>query len=157
MFSSAVIVFREVLEASLIIGIIAAATRTMPHRARWIVAGVLAGVAGSAVVAALTGQISEMAEGSGQELFNAGILGLAVLMLAWHNIWMARHAVELVRDAKQVGAAVSRGDREMSALAIVIALAVLREGAETVLFLYGVIAAGQQSIGAIAAAFSYAG
>lgn len=149
MFSSALIVFREVLEASLIIGIIAAATRGMPHRARWIVVGIGAGIAGSAVVAILTGRISEMAEGSGQELFNAGVLGLAVLMLAWHNIWMSRHARELVRDAKQIGVAVISGEREMSALAIVIALAVLREGAETVLFLYGVIVGGQQTVTSI--------
>ena len=145
MFSSAVIVFREVLEAALIIGIIAAATRGMPHRARWIVIGILAGIAGSALVAALTGQISELAEGSGQELFNASVLGLAVLMLAWHNIWMSRHAKELVREAKQIGVDVGSGEREMSTLAIVIALAVLREGSETVLFLYGVIVSGQQS------------
>jgi high-affinity iron transporter len=151
MFSSTLIVFREVLEAALIIGIIAAATRGMPHRARWIMIGILAGIAGSALVAALTGQISELAEGSGQELFNAGVLGLAVLMLAWHNIWMSRHARELVNDAKQLGADVSSGEREMSTLAIVIALAVLREGSETVLFLYGVIVGGQQTIGAIIA------
>ena len=149
MFSSALIVFREVLEASLIIGIIAAATRGMFNRARWVVTGIGAGVAGSAVVATLTGQISEMAEGSGQELFNAGVLGLAVLMLAWHNIWMSRHAKDLVRDAKQMGTAVNNGEREMSALAIVIALAVLREGAETVLFLYGVIVGGQQTMASI--------
>ncbi len=149
MFSSALIVFREVLEAALIIGIIAAATRSMPHRARWIGIGVAAGVAGSAVVAMLTGRISEMAEGSGQELFNAGVLGVAVLMLAWHNIWMSSHAKELVRDAKHLGAAVTSGEREMSALAIVIALAVLREGSETVLFLYGLLVGGQQTMGTI--------
>lgn len=150
MFGSAIIVFREVLEAALIIGIIAAATQGMPHRARWISVGILSGIAGSAVVAMLTERISTLAEGSGQELFNAGILGLAVLMLAWHNIWMSRHAKELVRDAKQLGAAVTNGDREMSTLAIVIALAVLREGSETVLFLYGLILGGQQTLGSIA-------
>jgi len=149
MFSSALIVFREVLEAALIIGIIAAATRGMQQRGRWIGIGIAAGIAGSAVVALLTGQISELAEGSGQELFNAGVLGLAVLMLAWHNIWMSRHAKELVRDAKQLGAAVTSGERELSALAIVIALAVLREGSETVLFLYGLIGGGQQTLATI--------
>ncbi|MFY9328939.1 MAG: FTR1 family protein [Georgfuchsia sp.] len=150
MFASTVIVFREVLEAALIIGIVAVATRGLPYRARWIYAGIASGIAGSAVVAMLTERISALADGSGQELFNAGVLGLAVLMLAWHNIWMSRHAKELIRDAKQLGAAVTSGDREISALAIVIALAVLREGSETVLFLYGLILGGQQTLGSIA-------
>lgn len=150
MFGSTIIVFREVLEAALIIGIVAVATHGLPHRARWIYAGIASGIAGSVVVAMLTERISALAEGSGQELFNAGVLGIAVLMLAWHNIWMSRHAKELVRDARQLGAAVTDGDREMSALAIVIALAVLREGSETVLFLYGLILGGQQTLGSIA-------
>ena len=76
-----------------------------------------------------------MADGIGQELFNAAILGVAVLMLAWHNIWMASHGKELAGEAKQVGADIRGGRREMSALAVVVALAVLREGSETVLFL----------------------
>ena len=146
MLSSAVIVFREVLEAALIIGIIAAATRDLPRRNFWMLAGIGAGVIGSVLVAALTGQISEMAEGIGQELFNAMILSLAGLMLAWHNIWMAQHGIQLARDAKQLGRDVASGSREMSALALVITLAILREGSETSLFLYGILAAGQESL-----------
>ena len=86
MFATAVIVFREVLEAALIIGILAAATRSVPGRSRWLLGGLVAGLAGSALVAASTDVISAMASGVGQELLNAGILGIAVLMLAWHNI-----------------------------------------------------------------------
>src|SRR6478609_3433634 len=98
MLSSTIIVFRETLEAALIIGIIAAATRMLPARKFWLLAGIAAGLVGSAVVATLTGRIAEMAEGVGQELFNAGILGLATVMLAWHNIWMAQHGAQLSRE-----------------------------------------------------------
>ena len=92
-----------------------------------------------------TGQIAGLAEGVGQELFNAGILGLAAMMLAWHNIWMARHGKQLAQDARQLGQDVVSGSREMSTLALVIALAVLREGSESVLFLYGLIAGGEET------------
>jgi high-affinity iron transporter len=44
-----------------------------------------------------------------------------------------------------VGAAVTGGKRPMTALAAVVGLAVLREGAEVVLFLYGILAAGTSS------------
>ncbi|MBL8437009.1 MAG: FTR1 family protein [Zoogloeaceae bacterium] len=143
MFGSAIIVFRETLEAALLLGIVAAAARNIPGRDRWLLAGVLAGILGSLVVAGLTGRIAEMADGLGQELFNATILGLAVLMLGWHNIWMARHAQSMVSEARAVIADVADGRRDLSALAIVIALAVLREGSETALFLFGLASGGQ--------------
>jgi high-affinity iron transporter len=144
MFGSFIIVFRESLEAALIIGIIAAATHGVPRRSYWVGAGIAAGLLGSAVVAAATDQIAQMASGLGQELFNAGILGIAVLMLAWHNIWMATHGSQLALSASTAGRAISDGKRECSILFVIIALAVLREGAETVLFLYGIAAVGGQ-------------
>jgi len=126
MLGSAIIVFREVLEAALIIGIIAAATRNLPGRNIWLLAGITAGLLGSVIVASLTGQIAVLAEGVGQELFNACILGVAALMLAWHNIWMARHGRQLALNARQMGTDVASGGREISALALVVALAILR-------------------------------
>jgi high-affinity iron transporter len=146
MLASAIIVFRETLEAALIVGIIAAATRGLGARNTWLFGGIAAGIAGSLVVASLTGQIAEMAEGAGQELFNAAILGLAAAMLAWHNIWMARHGMQMAREAKQLGQEVVSGDREMSALGLVIALAILREGAETALFLYSLLTGGEETV-----------
>lgn len=140
MFATAIIVFREVLEASLLVGIVAAATRSVPGRNRWLVAGIIAGLAGSAVVALFTGRIAELASGVGQDIFNAAILGVAVVMLAWHNIWMSAHGQALAADARRVGIAVSDGRRECSVLLVVVGLAVLREGSETVLFLYGIAA-----------------
>jgi len=140
MFGTAIIVFREVLEASLLIGIVAAATRAVPGRNRWLAAGILAGLVGSGLVAASTGAIAEMANGIGQEIFNALVLGIAVLMLAWHNIWMSSHGAALATDARKVGSSIRDGRSECSVLLVVVGLAVLREGSETVLFLYGVSA-----------------
>lgn len=144
MFGTAIIVFREVLEAALIIGIVAAATRDIVGRRRWLVAGLLAGLAGAGLVAASTQTIAAMASGIGQELFNALVLGIAVLMLAWHNIWMASHGAALASEARTVSGNILAGRSECSILFIVVGLAVLREGSETVLFLYG-IATGQEA------------
>jgi len=136
MFAAAIIVFRESLEAALIIGIMAAATRGIPMRSRWISAGAIAGLLGAALVAASMETISDMASGMGQELFNAAILTLAVGMLAWHNIWMASHGREMANQAKNTARAIHDGVAERSVIFIVVAMAVLREGSETVLFLY---------------------
>ena len=51
MLGALVIVFREVLEAGLIIGIVLAATRGLPGRGHWVTLGVMAGCAGAGVVA----------------------------------------------------------------------------------------------------------
>src|SRR5215468_5652744 len=145
MFGALIIVFREVIEAGLIIGIVLAATRGVSGRGHWVSAGVLAGTLGAGIVALFAEAIANAFEGAGQELFNASVLGAAVVMLMWHAAWMARHGREIAVELAAVGAAVTAGKRPMTALAVVVALAVLREGAEVVLFLYGILAAGTSS------------
>jgi high-affinity iron transporter len=138
---SLVIVFREVFEAGLIIGIVMAVTAGVAGRGRWVAGGVAAGVLGACVVALFTGGLSQLFHGVGQELFNACILGVAVVMLGWHNVWMARHGRELAAEMRATGEAVVEGSKSLAALGAVVMIAVLREGSEVVLFLYGVAAA----------------
>jgi high-affinity iron transporter len=140
MLAALIIVFREVIEAGLIVGIVMAATRGVPRRGTWISGGALAGLAGAILVAVFAKVIADAVAGVGQELLNAGVLAVAVCMLAWHNIWMARHGRELASELRAAGLEVAAGRQSLAALAIVIAVAVLREGAEVVLFLYGVLA-----------------
>ena len=142
MLGALIIVFREVIEAGLIVGIVMAATRGVIGRGRWITIGIGGGVLGASIVAMFAGAISDAFQGAGQELFNAGVLGVAVIMLMWHNAWMARHGREIADEMRRVGAAVSEGAKPLTALAIVVGLAVLREGSEVVLFLYGIMASG---------------
>jgi high-affinity iron transporter len=74
-----------------------------------------------------------------------------VLMLGWHNIWMARHGREIASEMRAAGEAVATGAKSLAALAVVVMIAVLREGSEVVLFLYGVAAAqGGGDLGMVA-------
>jgi high-affinity iron transporter len=145
MIAALIIVFREVIEAGLVVGIVLAATRGVPSRGLWVGYGVGGGVAGACLVAAFAGVIANVFAGSGQELFNAVILLAAVVMLAWHNVWMARHGREIAAAVKAVGKAVAAGSRTMAALAIVVGIAVLREGSEVVLFLYGIAMSSKET------------
>src|SRR2546430_11009262 len=140
LLAALIIVFREVFEAGLIIGIVLAVTGSVPHRDRWIGGGVLAGAVAACVVAAFAGVLSQLFAGMGQELFNAAILAIAVIMLAWHNGWMAAHGREMAGEMRAVGQAVADGTKPLLALAVVVGVAVLREGSEVALFLYGVAA-----------------
>jgi high-affinity iron transporter len=142
MLSALLIVFREVIEAGLIVGIVLAATQGVPRRGQAVSGGVLAGVLGACVVAAFAGELAALFQGNGQELFNASILLLAVTMLTWHNVWMAGHGREMARELKAAGHDVATGKRTLAALGVVVGVAVLREGSEVVLFLYGIAAQG---------------
>lgn len=142
MLATAIIVFREILEASLIVGIVLAASRGIRGRGGWVLGGILSGTFGAVLVAAGAGTIAAAVDGIGQELFDAAILFGAVAMIGWHNIWMTRHGREMANAGTRLGAAVRAGVQPLWALGFVVGLAVLREGSEIVLFLYGIALAG---------------
>jgi high-affinity iron transporter len=149
MLATAIIVFREVLEAALIVGIVMVASRGVTGRGAWVGGGIAAGILGALAVAGGAETIAAAAAGIGQEVFNAAILFAAVAMLGWHNIWMTQHGRELTMEANRLGAAVRAGTQPLWALAIAVGLAVLREGSEVVLFLYGIAATGGGGVAAM--------
>lgn len=142
MGSTFIIAFRETLEAALIVSVVLGASRGIAGRTTWVAGGLVAGVLGAALVAVFADAISGFFDGMGRELFNAGVLLIAVLMLAWHQVWMGAHGAQLAAESRQMGQRVQAGARPVSALALVVAIAVLREGSETVLFIYGIAADG---------------
>lgn len=142
MLGSAVIIFREVLEAALIIGLILAVTRDVPGRTRFVIMGLAAGLSGAVLLAFVGDWVAPLAEGMGQELLNAGILLTAVVMLTWHLVWMKKHSQALSHNIKQIGSKIESGEQETSIIAVIIGLAILREGSEAVIFMFGLSAAG---------------
>ena len=151
MLASLLIVFREVFEAGLIVGIVLAATRGIVHRGVWIAGGIGAGVLGAALLACFAGALSAAFAGAGQEVFTAAVLVVAVVMLSWHQLWMASHGREMAQQMRAMGQAVATGQSSLLAMAVVVATAVLREGSEVVLFLYGVAAATKEGPAALLA------
>jgi high-affinity iron transporter len=154
MLATAIIVFREVLEAALVIAIVLGTSRGVAGRGWWILGGILLGTLGAAVVAVFAGAIAEAFSGTGQALLNAMILLIAVVMLAWHNIWMSSHGRRLAGEIKAVGTAVQTGTKTLAALLIVCFAAVMREGSEVVLFLWAIAASGGQEFGMSIGGFS---
>lgn len=152
MFGTGLIVFRETLEAALFVGIVAAATHGVAHRTRCLALGAGAGVLGSLLLAAGVDQISAWADGVGQDLLNLLILSVALCMLSWHCIWASVHGRESVVQARRLGAHAS-GQQNAAALwamGVAVAMTVLREGAETVLFVSGLLSAQPQAHGSLA-------
>jgi high-affinity iron transporter len=147
MLGIALLVFREVLEAALIVTVVAAATRGVPRRSVFVGGGIALGVVGAIVVAVCMGFIEGALGGIGQEVFEAVVLLTAVVMIGWHVTWMSSHGKEMVQQMQRVTDSVKAGSSSIAILLAVVALAVLREGSEIVLFLYGMAAGGAGRLG----------
>jgi high-affinity iron transporter len=132
----------------------ASATRGLAGRNRWLIAGVLAGCAGALALAGGAEYISELANGVGQDLVNAGILLAAFAMLTWHCVWISNQGAQAAADARALGSSFRQGRRTPWALVIVVALSVLREGAEMVLFVAGYAAGPGGATGTLVGALA---
>jgi high-affinity iron transporter len=137
MFPIAVIFFREVLEITLIIGVIMAATRDLLGRNFWVITGIISGILGSIAISLSINQIIDSFEGEGEEIFKAAIMLIASMMVAWTVIWMKIHSKEIMHKAERIGKSATEGQVPLYTLAIIIATSMLREGTEIILFTYG--------------------
>lgn len=138
-----VVVWRESLEAMLVIGVLLAWIARQPEpaplrRSLWL------GAAGGVVLAVLLGVatflVQSQLQGQALEVFQVGMVLFAAALIVQMVLWMRRHGramrQELERRATHASGALGIG--------VVTALAVAREGAETVVFLYGL---GLESVG----------
>ncbi|MGH8280596.1 MAG: FTR1 family iron permease [Gammaproteobacteria bacterium] len=154
MLATGIIVFREVLEAALVIAIVLGASRGVARRGWWVSGGIVLGALGAGCVALFATGIAEAFSGTGQALLDAVILLIAVLMLGWHNIWMSGHGRKLAGEIKEVGAAVQAGNKTLMALLVICFTAVMREGSEVVLFLWAIAASGGHEFGMTVGGFA---
>jgi len=142
MISSFVIVFREMLEMALVLGVLLAATEGDIKTRRWIAAGAVIGLLGAVIVALLMEELENAMQGDGEFLFNAIVLLLASVMIGWTVIWMRQHGREMALKMKSVGQSVIEGSLPYTALLLIAFSAVMREGSEAVFFLFGFAQSG---------------
>ncbi|EBS6918275.1 iron permease [Salmonella enterica] len=148
MIAVILIVFREVLEAGLIISVILAACKGYKI-SHLVIAGITSGVIFSGLLALFTNSIENALSGTGQEFFNSALLLTATLMLSWQIVWMSTKGKEMADTSRnEVRNILSEGNKNY-AIAIVVAIAVMREGSEVVLFMYSIIISTGTSITAM--------
>jgi high-affinity iron transporter len=131
-----VIGLREGLEASLIVGIVAAFLRKQdrPDAVRWMWVGVASAVAICAGVAVALQIVDQDLPQRQQEGLETVVAGVAVVMVTFMIVWMRRHSADLAGQlrASAAGALASGSVWALVAMAFV---AVMREGIETAVFL----------------------
>jgi high-affinity iron transporter len=162
------ITLREAFEAALLLGLVYTYLDKVGARRhfRWVtlggVLGLTASIAMGVAVAMLSGPLVDL----GPDLIGAAVIFLAVILLTWHAWWMQQHARglqgQLERRIDQ-----ARTTQRLWMVGLIAFTGVFREGAETVIFLWGIMAeatsaAGWGSVGAgvagiaAAAAFGWA-
>lgn len=137
MIASLVIVFREMLEMVLVVGVLLAATRDLPSSRKFIGFGIFCGLMGALFFGLFMEQMEASFEGEGEFLFNAALLFLASILIGWTVLWMSKHGREMSERMKLVGRSVEEGDLPYTALLVITFSAVMREGSEAVFFLFG--------------------
>jgi high-affinity iron transporter len=140
MGATLVITLREGFEAALLLGIVYAYLDKIGARQHYryvTVGGVLGVVASVAVGVALTivsGPLLDL----GPDLIAAAVMFVAVAVLTWHGWWMRQHARQIKSDVqRRIDAA--QASRRLWIVGLIAFTGVFREGAETVLFMWGVM------------------
>lgn len=140
------IVWRESIEALLVIGILHAwlSHNEASGAKRYLWGGVLAGLAGSVALSFVLTHFSAALPPEGQEYFQFTVVMIAAVLIVQMVFWMRRHGANLKRHLQgQLAGHISQGHLwGVFGLALI---AVMREGTETVIFLHGIIGASQDA------------
>ena len=127
LINSVIIVLREVLEAALMVSVLLAVSRILKLDARWLRFALVAGLGGAAIYGHFLDTVSDLFEGVGQELFNA-LLQFSVLGFL---------AVAVFLIARQRGQRCERHTLLPIVMALAVAAAITREGAEILIYVSG--------------------
>jgi high-affinity iron transporter len=135
-----VVTLREAFEAALLLGIVYTYLDKVGARDHYryvTLGGVIGGVASvlfGVGLTVLSGPLLEL----GPDVIGAAVLFVAVFVLTWHGWWMRQHARAVKGEVERRIAAAGAAHR-VWVVATIAFVGVFREGAETVLFLWGLM------------------
>src|SRR5262245_8423429 len=135
-----VITLREGFEAALLLGLIYTYLEKIGARRefRYVTIGALLGVVASILLGILVTVLSGPLVDLGPDLIAAAVLFSASGMLTWHGWWMRRHATAVRGELeRQIDAAQAR--QQFWVVGVIAFTGVFRDGAEPVLFLWGLL------------------
>lgn len=148
------IVWRESVEALLVIGILSAwmtANDAAAGGKKYLWGGVVAGIAAAFALAAALMIFANALSGEAQDWFQTGLVLLAGLLIVQMVFWMQAHGRTLKSDLHS-GLAEAADKRQWWGVFALALIAVAREGSETVVFLYGILSAGADAAGGLGSA-----
>ncbi|MBY3102310.1 iron permease [Rhizobium laguerreae] len=153
-FRIASVVWRESFEALLIIGILLAWTvhegaAVRRRAARSIAGGAAVGLIAAVGLAFLMTSAADVLDGDGEDALQLVLASLASCLMLRMVFWMQGTVRSQSRDLKSQAAGLGKA-RNWASLGLLSTLAVAREGAETVVFLYGMLSGSDESASLVA-------
>jgi high-affinity iron transporter len=149
MTATFLVALREAFEASLLLGIVYTYLDKIGrrHHAHWVTLGAGAGVLGSVLVGLVIRFLSGPLLDLGPDVVGVAVIFLAVAVLTWMTAWMRHHARAIKGEVqRRVDAAES--SRRLWVIGLIAFTGVFREGAETVLFMWGLVSQAGTATGA---------
>ncbi len=146
MFKIAIVVFRECLEIALLLGVILAATKPISNSRIYIIMGSLIGIVLAAIFALFTRYITVSLGGLGDEMFDACLILLTAAIISWTVVWMQGYTKKIRMGLSALTEEINAGFSSRFIIVTVVAMAILREGAEIILFVYSISSAGNVSV-----------
>src|SRR5215475_12227408 len=136
-----VVTVREAFEAALILGIVYSYLEKVGARDgfRYVTRGGLLGLLASVGMGVGVGYLSGPLLDLGPDLVTVTVIFAAVALLTWHAWWMQQHA-RLIKGQMHHRIDEARAGNRLWVVGMIAFTAVFREGAETVLFLWGIVA-----------------
>ena len=131
--SSAMVIFRELFEITLIVSMIFAVTKGVVNRNLYIFSGISLGALFSAFFAYSLQYITDSFDGNGQEIMRIVLLSVTVIFIAINVIWLSKNSASFGKNLKTLSA-----DNSLYMMAIMICSAVIREGTEIILFIQSI-------------------
>ncbi len=141
MFTIAVVIFRESLEIALLLGVITAVTKPIKNSRRYIIAGALAGVSIASIMAFFASSITEAFGGLGDELVDAGVILFTAALISWTVVWMQGYNRSIRKHLGDLSEKINSNTSSKAMLSVVVAMTIMREGMEIILFVYSISSA----------------
>jgi high-affinity iron transporter len=145
MYNALIVVYRESFEALLVVGILYSflVKQNANQRAfRFVFFGVMIGL----VISAALGYFINIAEtefqGFALEIFQLAMMSVAVVLMTHMCIWMRHHGRSIKQEIESQASHALTGINKFS-LVTLTAIAIGREGSETVIFLYSIFSESQ--------------
>lgn len=138
MLKIAIVLFREFLEISILLSIILAVTKKVENSRICVIAGVMIGVIMSSLLAFATKTISGLFGGMGDEIFDSVIILITVAVIGWTVVWMQGYSGKIKQEFDNLSMQVNSGNAGYLTLILVVAVTILREGTEIILYIYSI-------------------
>jgi len=131
MLVTVIIFLREVLEAALILSVLLAVSFRLNHTRKWIFPALGIGFIGASITAYYLGDISNMLEGSGQEVMNSTLLIIMVVLINIICLWLAQFRYKSNTKSPSFLSDIIR-----TILIMNVGIAIMHEGSELSIYSY---------------------